>query len=125
MVVTLWYRAPELLLGQRLYSTGVDVWSLGCIMGELLCKDPLFQGKTEIDQIDRIFRVLGTPNEKIWPDFVNLPSVRKIKFPHQPYNNLTKEVPEDLTQRRRHAERLRVRLDEQAPRVRPEPAHDV
>ena len=93
MVVTLWYRAPELLLGQRLYSTGVDVWSLGCIMGELLCKDPLFQGKTEIDQIDRIFRVLGTPNEKIWPDFVNLPSVRKIKFPHQPYNNLRKKFP--------------------------------
>ena len=48
MVVTLWYRAPELLLGQRLYSTGVDVWSLGCIMGELLCKDPLFQGKTRL-----------------------------------------------------------------------------
>jgi cell division cycle 2-like protein len=62
-------------------------------MGELLCKDPLFQGKTEIDQIDRIFRVLGTPNEKIWPDFVNLPSVRKIKFPHQPYNNLRKKFP--------------------------------
>ena len=93
MVVTLWYRAPELLLGQRLYSTGVDVWSLGCIMGELLCKDPLFQGKTEIDQIDRIFRLLGTPNEKIWPNFVNLPSVRKIKFPHQPYNNLRKKFP--------------------------------
>ena len=93
MVVTLWYRAPELLLGQRLYSTGVDVWSLGCIMGELLCKDPLFQGKTEIDQIDRIFRLLGTPNEKIWPNFINLPSVRKIKFPHQPYNNLRKKFP--------------------------------
>ena len=92
-VSTRWYRAPELLLGQRLYSTGVDVWSLGCIMGELLCKDPLFQGKTEIDQIDRIFRLLGTPNEKIWPNFINLPSVRKIKFPHQPYNNLRKKFP--------------------------------
>ena len=62
-------------------------------MGELLCKDPLFQGKTEIDQIDRIFRLLGTPNEKIWPNFINLPSVRKIKFPHQPYNNLRKKFP--------------------------------
>jgi cell division cycle 2-like protein len=63
------------------------------IMGELLGKDPLFQGKTEIDQIDRIFRLLGTPNDKIWPDFITLPSVKKIKFAHQPYNNLRQSFP--------------------------------
>ena len=47
-------------------------------MGEVLGKDPLFQGKTEIDQIDRIFRLLGTPNDKIWPEYSSLPSVKKV-----------------------------------------------
>ena len=58
----------------------VDCWSLGCIVAELLGRDPLFQGKSEIDQIDRVFRLLGTPNEKIWPNFEHLPGVRKVKF---------------------------------------------
>ena len=93
VVVTLWYRAPELLLGQREYGTPVDCWSLGCIMAELLGRDPLFQGKSEIDQIDRVFRLLGTPNEKIWPGFEDLPGVRKVKFAHQPYNKLRQRFP--------------------------------
>jgi cell division cycle 2-like protein len=74
-VVTLWYRAPELLLGARKYSTPIDMWSLGCIMAEFLAKEPLFPGKSVIDEIDKIFKTLGTPNEKIWPDFVKLPGV--------------------------------------------------
>ncbi|PPS10533.1 hypothetical protein GOBAR_AA10116 [Gossypium barbadense] len=79
LVVTLWYRAPELLLGARQYSTAIDMWSLGCIMAELLSKEPLFNGKTEFDQLDKIFRTLGTPNETIWPGFSKLPGV-KINF---------------------------------------------
>ncbi|RVW35352.1 Cyclin-dependent kinase G-2 [Vitis vinifera] len=71
LVVTLWYRAPELLLGAKQYSTAIDMWSLGCIMAELLSKEPLFNGKTELDQIDKIFRTLGTPSETIWPGFPN------------------------------------------------------
>lgn len=92
MVVTLWYRAPELLLGAKQYSTAIDMWSLGCIMAELLAKEPLFNGKSEIDQLDKIFRALGTPNEKIWPDFVNLPGV-KCNFVKQPYNKLRDKFP--------------------------------
>nr|ADE76548.1 unknown [Picea sitchensis] len=65
LVVTLWYRAPELLLGAKKYSTAVDMWSIGCIMAELLAKEPVFKGKSEIDQLDKIFKTLGTPNEKI------------------------------------------------------------
>ncbi|XP_062157483.1 cyclin-dependent kinase G-2 isoform X2 [Alnus glutinosa] len=79
LVVTLWYRAPELLLGAKQYSTAIDMWSLGCIMAELLSKEPLFNGKTEFDQLDKIFRILGTPNEAIWPGFSKLPGV-KINF---------------------------------------------
>ena len=53
--IKFWYRAPELLLGTKQYSTAIDMWSLGCIMAELLSKEPLFNGKTEFDQIDKVF----------------------------------------------------------------------
>ncbi|PKA54792.1 Cyclin-dependent kinase G-2 [Apostasia shenzhenica] len=92
LVVTLWYRSPELLLGAKEYSTAIDMWSLGCIMAELLAKEPLFNGKTEFDQLDKIFRTLGTPNEKIWPGFAKLPGV-KVNFVRQPYNRLREKFP--------------------------------
>ncbi|XP_017221850.1 cyclin-dependent kinase G-2 [Daucus carota subsp. sativus] len=92
LVVTLWYRAPELLLGTKQYSTAIDMWSLGCIMAELLSKEPLFNGKTEFDQIDKIFKMLGVPNETIWPGFSKLPGV-KVKNVKQPYNLLRKKFP--------------------------------
>ncbi|KAL0905287.1 hypothetical protein M5K25_023696 [Dendrobium thyrsiflorum] len=92
LVVTLWYRAPELLLGTKQYSTAIDMWSLGCIMAEFLAKEPLFNGKTEFDQLDKIFRTLGTPNEKIWPGFAKLPGV-KVNFVRQPYNRLREKFP--------------------------------
>ncbi|KAM7484099.1 hypothetical protein LguiA_000108 [Lonicera macranthoides] len=92
LVVTLWYRAPELLLGAKQYSTAIDMWSLGCIMGELLSKQPLFNGKTEFDQLDKIFRILGTPNETIWPGFSKLPGV-KVNFVKHQYNLLRRKFP--------------------------------
>ncbi|ESW30701.1 hypothetical protein PHAVU_002G175700 [Phaseolus vulgaris] len=92
LVVTLWYRAPELLLGSKQYSTAIDMWSLGCIMAELLSKEPLFNGRTEFDQLDKIFRILGTPNEAIWPGFSKLPGV-KVNFVKHQYNLLRKKFP--------------------------------
>ncbi|GAB4840576.1 hypothetical protein Ancab_021345 [Ancistrocladus abbreviatus] len=92
LVVTLWYRAPELLLGAKQYSTAIDMWSLGCIMAELLSKEPLFNGKTEFDQLDKIFRILGTPNETIWTGFSKLPGV-KVNFVKHQYNQLRKKFP--------------------------------
>ncbi|KAL2903595.1 Cyclin-dependent kinase G-2 [Bienertia sinuspersici] len=83
LVVTLWYRSPELLLGAKEYSTAIDMWSLGCIMAELLSKEPLFNGKSEFDQLDKIFRILGTPNETIWPGFSKLPGVKVNFVKHQ------------------------------------------
>ncbi|KAG8568883.1 hypothetical protein GDO81_014194 [Engystomops pustulosus] len=90
IVVTLWYRAPELLLGAKEYSTAIDMWSVGCIFGELLTQKPLFPGKSEIDQINKIFKDLGTPSEKIWPGYNELPAVKKMTFSEYPYNNLRK-----------------------------------
>nr|CAD1830376.1 unnamed protein product [Ananas comosus var. bracteatus] len=82
-VVTLWYRAPEILLGARQYSTPVDVWSVGCIFAEMVNQRPLFPGDSEIDELFRIFRVLGTPNEEIWPGVSSLPDF-KSAFPKWP-----------------------------------------
>lgn len=92
LVVTLWYRAPELLLGAKQYSTAVDMWSVGCIMAELLLNQPLFTESSEIKQIDRIFRMLGTPNETSWPGFSKLPQA-KARFVKQPDNLLRKKFP--------------------------------
>ncbi|KIH45399.1 kinase domain protein [Ancylostoma duodenale] len=64
-VVTLWYRAPEILLGGRYYSTAIDVWSLGCIFSEMVAGIPLFAGDSEIDQLFRIFKILGTPTPEV------------------------------------------------------------
>ncbi|XP_069678867.1 cyclin-dependent kinase 11B-like isoform X2 [Periplaneta americana] len=88
LVVTLWYRAPELLLGAKKYSTPIDMWSVGCIFAELLSMEPLFQGKSEAQQLSRIFKTLGTPNEEIWPGFSNLPVVQKVKFVDYPTSQL-------------------------------------
>lgn len=61
-VVTLWYRAPEILLGSVEYSTPIDIWAIGCIFAEMATKKALFQGDSDIDQLYRIFRILGTPD---------------------------------------------------------------
>ncbi|KAL6696510.1 kinase-like domain-containing protein [Trichoderma pleuroticola] len=79
-VVTLWYRAPEILLGGRQYSTGVDMWSIGCIFAEMCTRKPLFPGDSEIDEIFRIFRALGTPTEDLWPGVTSYPDF-KASFP--------------------------------------------
>jgi len=79
-VVTLWYRAPEILLGSKYYSTSVDTWSLGCIFAEMLTRKPLFPGDSEIDQLFRIFRSLGTPTEETWPGVSTLPDYKSV-FP--------------------------------------------
>eukprot|EP01113_Clastostelium_recurvatum_P030689 TRINITY_DN3750_c0_g1_i1.p1 TRINITY_DN3750_c0_g1~~TRINITY_DN3750_c0_g1_i1.p1 ORF type:complete len:300 (+),score=6.40 TRINITY_DN3750_c0_g1_i1:182-1081(+) len=91
-VVTLWYRAPEILLGSRTYSTPVDIWSVGCIFAELVTKRPLFPGDSEIDELFRIFRTLGTPSEETWPGVTSLPDY-KPTFPQWSAQPLQKAVP--------------------------------
>lgn len=78
LVVTLWYRAPELLLGEKDYTTAIDMWSVGCIFAELIQRDPLFPGRGEIDQLSKIFALLGKPTEDAWPAFSRLPNAKSI-----------------------------------------------
>ncbi|CAI5720096.1 unnamed protein product [Peronospora destructor] len=82
-VVTLWYRAPDVLMGSRKYSTPVDIWSVGCIFAEMANGGPLFAGTSETDQLDRIFRLMGTPTVEIYPAIMDLPDYRR-DFPVYP-----------------------------------------
>ncbi|KAG8465609.1 hypothetical protein KFE25_002916 [Diacronema lutheri] len=91
-VVTLWYRAPDVLMGSRKYSTPVDIWSVGCIFGELASGRPLFPGSSEEDQLLRIFRLLGTPTEESWPTMSELPDY-KADYPHYDQQPLSKICP--------------------------------
>jgi cyclin-dependent kinase len=75
-VVTLWYRAPDVLMGSRQYSTSIDVWSAGCIFAEMASGRPLFPGSSIKDQLLRIFKVLGTPTEETWPRVSQLPEYK-------------------------------------------------
>eukprot|EP01133_Synstelium_polycarpum_P015260 gene15260-18066_t len=72
-VITLWYRPPELLLGSVHYGPEIDMWSVGCIMMELLSKKTIFPGRNPIDQLDKIFQICGTPTEENWPTVNKMP----------------------------------------------------
>ena len=75
-VVTLWYRAPDVLLGSRTYNTSIDIWSAGCIMAEMYTGRPLFPGTTNDDQLQKIFRLMGTPTERTWPGISQFPEYK-------------------------------------------------
>ncbi|RWS03858.1 cyclin-dependent kinase 10-like protein [Dinothrombium tinctorium] len=87
-VVTLWYRAPELLFQAKMQTTAIDMWAAGCIFGELLLNKPLMCGRSEIHQIELIIDFLGTPNDRIWPGFSELPIMKNFSLKEQPYNNV-------------------------------------
>ncbi len=74
-------RAPEILLGETTYSTAVDVWSVGCIFGELILKEPIFQAKGEIELLAMIFKLLGPPSSSSWPDYHKLPLAKTLSLP--------------------------------------------
>uniref|UniRef100_A0A5S6QC24 Protein kinase domain-containing protein n=1 Tax=Trichuris muris TaxID=70415 RepID=A0A5S6QC24_TRIMR len=71
-VVTLWYRSPEILLGEEHYSTSVDIWSAGCVFAEMATGTPLFSGLTEFQQLATIFKILGTPTTEEWSEFTEM-----------------------------------------------------
>ncbi|KAK0561092.1 serine/threonine protein kinase, CMGC, CDC2/CDK sub [Tilletia horrida] len=76
MVVTRWYRPPELLAGMKNYGPAVDMWGLGCILGEMYLKRPMFKGASEINQMQLIVQAVGYPHPNTYPDWKNLPGVR-------------------------------------------------
>lgn len=79
-VVTLWYRAPELLLGEHDYGPPIDLWSAGCILGEMWTRLPILQGQTEQSQLMLISELCGSFVPEVWPAVVSLPLYNKIEF---------------------------------------------
>ncbi|CAN8254598.1 unnamed protein product [Cochlearia groenlandica] len=90
-IVTLWYRAPEVLLGSTHYSTGVDMWSVGCIFAEMVRRQALFPGDSEFQQLLHIFKLLGTPSEQQWPGVTSLGDWHA--YPKWKPQDLTRAVP--------------------------------
>ncbi|THF95767.1 probable serine/threonine-protein kinase At1g09600 isoform X2 [Camellia sinensis] len=93
-VVTLWYRPPELLLGATEYGVAIDLWSTGCILAELFAGKPIMPGRTEVEQMHKIFKLCGSPSEEYW---------RKSKLPHatsfkpqHPYRRCVAETFKDF-----------------------------
>lgn len=89
-VITLWYRPPELLLGEERYTPAIDVWSCGCILGELFTKKPIFQANQELAQLELISRICGSPCPAVWPDVIKLPYFNTMK-PKKQYRRKLRE----------------------------------
>jgi serine/threonine protein kinase len=92
-VSTRWYRAPECVLRSHHYNFNSDVFAAGCVMSEMYLQHPLFPGTSELDQIDRIFQVLGTPKKDQWREGYKLAEKREITFNEYPKRNLAKYLP--------------------------------
>ncbi|KAK9278388.1 hypothetical protein L1049_027953 [Liquidambar formosana] len=93
-VVTLWYRPPELLLGSTDYGASVDIWSVGCVFAEILLGNPILQGRTEVEQLHKIFKLCGSPPDEYWKKS-KLPHATLFK-PQQPYESCLQETFKDL-----------------------------
>ncbi|KAE8724793.1 putative serine/threonine-protein kinase [Hibiscus syriacus] len=93
-VVTLWYRPPELLLGSINYGVAVDLWSSGCILAELFAGKPIMPGRTEVEQLHKIFKLCGSPSEEYWKRS-KLPHATIFK-PQQPYKRCVPEKFKDF-----------------------------
>ncbi|XP_023320500.1 cyclin-dependent-like kinase 5 [Eurytemora carolleeae] len=107
-VVTLWYRPPDVLFGAKLYTPSIDMWSAGCIFAELAnAGRPLFPGSDVDDQIKRVFKLLGTPTEEVWPGMCSLPDYKPFPL-YNPSLTLHQVVPKLPTRGRDLLQRLLV-----------------
>ncbi|KAK3005841.1 hypothetical protein RJ639_015774, partial [Escallonia herrerae] len=89
-VVTLWYRPPELLLGATDYGVGIDLWSAGCILAELLAGKPIMPGRTEVEQLHKIYKLCGSPSDEYWRKS-KLPNATLFR-PREPYKRCISET---------------------------------
>ena len=93
-IVSLWYRAPEIILGSEDYFLGVDIWSVGCILAELMSKRPIFMCRNEDEVLAKVFYLLGCPSETHCPEFLKLPKFEIKKWRDYRNPHLHKMFPE-------------------------------
>lgn len=89
IVTTLWYRAPEILLGDDHYTPAIDMWSVGCIFAELVLNEPMMRAQTEVEMIDVIFRILGNPNSSTWPRWRELKHAKNLQLKNHNVSKLS------------------------------------
>ncbi|KAI0064903.1 Pkinase-domain-containing protein [Artomyces pyxidatus] len=94
-VVTRWYRPPELLLGARHYGGEIDLWGVGCVLGEMFLRHPILPGTSDLDQLEKIWQMCGTPNQHTWPNFDTLPGCEGVRH-HNQYSKRLKSVFEQF-----------------------------
>ena len=96
-VLSLWYRAPELLLGSNIYNESVDIWSIGCIFAFMILRQNLFEGENEIDQINKIFKFFGTPDFNNIPYYqnFNINNTQFMFYPPSDFNEKFKDLDDD------------------------------
>lgn len=92
-VGTHYYRAPELLFGDRGYTEAIDIWAAGCVMAELLNGEPLFPGVGDLELIGRISEILGSPSEETWPGISQMPDFGKLLFKERPRVDMREKFP--------------------------------
>ncbi|KAJ5073529.1 cyclin-dependent-like kinase 5 [Anaeramoeba ignava] len=92
-VVTLWYRSPDVLLGNLRYGPAIDIWSAGCIFAEMYLKQPLFRGSNPKNQLKKIFKKLGTPTKDTWPSVYQLEDFDEKEFSGFPIRNIEEIIP--------------------------------
>ncbi|KAJ8582935.1 Pkinase-domain-containing protein [Rhizopogon salebrosus TDB-379] len=95
-VVTRWYRPPELLLGARQYGGEVDIWGIGCVLGEMFMRRPILPGSSDIDQLEKIWQLCGTPNQHTWPNYDALPGCEGVKRFNQTYSKKLRAAYESV-----------------------------
>lgn len=106
-VVTLWYRAPELLLGERRYTNRIDVWSVGCVMAEFWYRKPILPGTSEFNQLTLISKLCGTINADIWPNVLTLSQYKTLLAMPGPFEKVTSNFLSNVhSLRDQHADRL-------------------
>jgi CTD kinase subunit alpha len=97
-VITIWYRSPELLLGETQYGPAVDIWSAACVLVEIFTRHAIFPGNgSEIDQLDKIYAVLGTPNKQEWPNLAEMPWFELLRPGYRKPNVFADKYKERLT----------------------------
>jgi len=97
-VITIWYRSPELLLGETQYGPAVDIWSAACVMMEIFTKRAIFPGDgSEICQLDKIYSVMGTPSRKDWPNLIEMPWFQLLRPTSRKPNIFAEKYKEQLT----------------------------
>ncbi|KAG5974099.1 hypothetical protein E4U55_000118 [Claviceps digitariae] len=97
-VITIWYRSPELLLGETQYTAAVDVWSAACVMVEIFNRTAIFPGDgTELSQLDKIFNILGTPSRQDWPGLVDMAWFELLRPAYKRRSTLAEKFGDKLT----------------------------